>query len=159
MVCFQGITARCCRLPHPPLSAQNLTAAKRDTPALAIPDIGWRLWPDRQADWKNDTIYLPEDVHLASLPVNPPTGGWQSLNTTQGIPVTLPTTVEQYFWGLQGMRPYKDEYRFETADDEVKNGAYYGVSWWWRTIEIPASFQGKRIFLHVRGARQRAEVY
>ena len=91
--------------------------------------------------------------------MNPPSGGWDALSATQGIPVTLPCTVEQYFWGLQGMRPYKDEYRFETADDEVKNGAYYGVSWWWRNLDIPASFAGKRIFLHVRGARQRAEVY
>jgi beta-galactosidase len=33
------------------------------------------------------------------------------------------------------------------------------VSWWWREIEIPAAMHGKRIFLHVRGARLRAEVY
>jgi hypothetical protein len=39
------------------------------------------------------------------------------------------------------------------------NGAYFGVSWWWREIEIPASMAGKRIFLHVRGAHLRAEVY
>ncbi len=117
------------------------------------------MWPDEKAEWKNDTIYLPDDVPLASLPVNPPTGGWDALSISQGIPVTLPCTVEQYFWGLQGMRLYHDEYRFETADDDVRNGAYYGVSWWWRTIEIPAAFQGKRIFLRIRGARQRAEVY
>jgi hypothetical protein len=141
-----------------PLAAQN-AAMPHDVNLIAIPDAGWRLWPDQKAEWKNDTVYLPEDVHLASLPVNAPTGGWDALNTTQGIPVTLPCTVEQYFWGLTGMRPYHDEYRFETADDEVKNGAYYGVSWWWRTLEVPAAFQGKRIFLHIRGARQRAEVY
>jgi hypothetical protein len=144
---------------HIPLAAQAHSAAPRDSGIVAIADSGWRMWPDQKAEWKNDTIYLPDDVHLASLTVNPPTGGWEALNVTQGIPVTLPCTVEQYFWGLQGMRPYHDEYRFETADDEVKNGAYYGVSWWWRTIEIPAAFYGKRIFLRVRGARQRAEVY
>ena len=144
-----------------PLSAQNPahTSAPHDTNALAIPDSGWRLWPDQKAEWKSDTIYLPEDVNLAGLPINSPTGGWDTLSATQGIPVTLPCTVEQYFWGLQGMRPYHDEYRFETTDDEVKNGAYYGVSWWWHTINIPASFAGKRIFLHIRAARQRAEVY
>ncbi len=139
-------------------SAQNPTAP-HTADAFAIPDTSWRIWPDQAADWKNDTIYLPEDVHLASLPVNPPTGGWDALTATQGIPVTLPCSVEQYFWGLQGMRPYKDEYRFETSDDEVKNGAYYGVSWWWRTVDIPGVLKGKRIFLHVRAARQRAEVY
>jgi hypothetical protein len=146
-----------------PLAAQNAAAPRNadDVAAnvVAIPDSGWRLWPDQKAAWKDDTVYLPEDVHLASPPVNPPTGGWDALSATQGIPVTLPCTVEQYFWGLTGMRPYHDEYRSETSDDEVKNGAYYGVSWWWRTLEIPAAFAGKRIFLHVRGARQRAEVY
>ncbi len=144
-----------------PLAAESPASASapHDADTFAIPDTGWRLWPDQHAEWKNDTIFLPDEVHLASLPVNPPTGGWDVLSTTQGIPVTLPCTVEQYFWGLQGMRPYKDEYRFETADDEVKNGAYYGVSWWWRNLTIPAAFAGKRIFLRVRGARQRAEVY
>ncbi len=141
-----------------PLAAQDAAAA-RSAGAVAVPDSGWRMWPDQKAEWQNDTVYLPEDVHLASLPVNPPTGGWDALNAGQGIPVTLPSTVEQYYWGLTGMRPYHDEYRFETSDDEVKNGAYYGVSWWWRTLEIPAAFEGKRIFLRVRGARQRAEVY
>ncbi len=144
--------------------AAEIAAAPRnanhvDANVIAVPDSGWRLWPDQKAEWKNDTVYLPEDVHLASLPVNPPTGGWEALTVTQGIPVTLPCTVEQYFWGLTGMRPYHDEYRFETADNEVKNGAYYGVSWWWHALEIPAAFEGQRIFLRVRGARQRAEVY
>jgi hypothetical protein len=127
--------------------------------AVAIPDDGWRLWTDTAATWKDDAIYLPEDVVLEKLPRNPPTGGWQSLHAEQGIAVTLPTTVEQFYWGLQGLRPYHDEYKFEADDPVVRNGAYYGVSWWWRDIEIPSQFQGKRIRLHIRGARQRAEVY
>jgi hypothetical protein len=46
------------------------------------------------------------------------------------------------------------------ADDNIpQNGAYFGVSWWHRPIDIPAKMQGKRIFLHIRGARLRAEVY
>ena len=144
----------------PLLAGQTpLAHTQHDANSVAVPDTGWRLWPDPKAEWKNDTIYLPEDVELAKLPVNQPTGGWEALNATQGIPVELPATVEQYYWGLQGLRPYQDEYRFETTDDGVKNGAYYGVSWWWRQIQIPANFAGKRIFLRVRGARQRAEVY
>jgi beta-galactosidase len=158
---FLEVSAAALAASQIPLAADALAPApvRHDSDALVIPDTGWRLWPDEQAEWKNDIIYLPDDVQLASLPVNPPTGGWDALSAAQGIPVTLPCTVEQYYWGLQGMRPYHDEYRFETTDDEVKNGAYYGVSWWWRTTQIPASFQGKRIFLRVRGARQRAEVY
>jgi hypothetical protein len=126
---------------------------------VAVPDTEWRMWPDQKADWKDDTIYLPDDVHLGSLPVNPPTGGWSALSPQLGIPVSLPATVEQFFWGLEGFRPYKDEYKFEATDPEVENGAYYGVSWWWREIDIPASYAGRRILLHIRGARQRAEVY
>jgi hypothetical protein len=126
---------------------------------ISVPDAGWRMWPDQKAAWKDDTVYLPEDVHLEKLPVNPPTGGWIALSAPLGIPVSLPATVEQFFWGIDGFRPYKDEYKFETTDPEVKNGAYYGVSWWWRDIQIPAPFAEKFIFLHIRGTRQRAEVY
>ena len=148
----------------PPSAGQNLLnfsarSIRYSAREMAIPDAGWRMWPDRDAVWKDDTIYLPEDVHLERLPVNLPTGGWAALSAQQGIATTLPATVEQYFWGIDGFRPYKDEYKFEATDPEVRNGAYYGVSWWWREVEIPASFQGKRILLHIRGARQRAEVY
>ena len=69
--------------------------------------------------------------------------------------MTLPGTVEQHFWGKFGAgddgkpRPYTpDEYRYAADDPVPQNGAYFGVSWWWREIEIPASMQGKRIFLH-----------
>jgi beta-galactosidase len=74
--------------------------------------------------------------------------------------------VEQHFWGKYGAgadgkpRSYTpDEYRYAADDQGPRNGAYFGVSWWWREIKIPAEMQGKRIFLHVRGARLRAEVY
>ncbi len=124
-----------------------------------MPDRGWHLCLDRRASWKDDTIYLPEDVHLDSLPVNAPTGGWAALSDEHSVAVTLPATAEQFFWGIDGFHTYQNEYKFETTDDEVKNGAYYGVSWWWRSLEIPAKFAASRILLHLRGARQRAEVY
>jgi hypothetical protein len=144
-------------------AAYQVIGVSRTTPfganGLMIADEGWRMWPDTKADWKNDEIFLPEDVDLSKLPLNAPTGGWEVLDQSLGTALTLPATVEQYHWGLTGFRPYHDEYRFETTDSDVKNGAYYGVSWWWREIEIPASFKGRRILLHVRSARQRAEVY
>ncbi len=132
--------------------------------SLVIPDDKWNLWIDQAAPWQDDEIYLPDDVDLKKLPVNPPTGGWESLYARAGGPdyqfVTLPATVEQYFWGKFGLRPYTpEEYRFAADDPVPQNGAYRGVSWWWRNIEIPASMRGKRIFLHIRGARMRAEVY
>jgi beta-galactosidase len=125
-----------------------------------IPDDGWRLWVDDKAPWLDDTIYLPNDVELKSLPVNPPTDGWDMLSESSGIAVTLPSTVEQHFWGKFGSRSYtQDEYAWAASDPVPQNGAYRGVSWWWRDIEIPKSFEGRRIILTVRGARMRAEVY
>src|SRR6185437_2372488 len=152
-----------------------------------IPDEGWRLWIDDKAAWQNDDIFLPEDVSWGSgehdgklcgkgqpLPVNAPTGGWAALTHDTGLEVTLPTSVEQHFWGKYGAgpdgkpRPYTpEEYRYAAtdppkppADDDVpQNGAYFGVSWWFRPIEIPLSMKAKRIFLHIRGAHLRAEVY
>ena len=124
-----------------------------------IPDVGWRLWVDEKAAWKEDTIYLPEDVKLAKLPVNAPTGGWGALGA-EGLAVTLPGTVEQHYWGKFGSRPYTpEEYRYAADDPIPQNGAYFGVSWWYRAIDIPAAMAGKRIFLRVRGAHLRAEVY
>jgi beta-galactosidase len=91
------------------------------------------------------------------------------LTPEAGKEILLPTTVEQHFWGKFGSRPYTpEEYRYAApaqnaappADDDVpQNGAYFGVSWWYRKIDIPAAMQGKCIFLHVRGAHLRAEVY
>jgi hypothetical protein len=126
---------------------------------LQVPDAGWKLWPDAKAEWRQDALYLPNDVNLAKLPVNAPTGGWESLDS-HGIAVTLPATVEQYYWGKFGLRPYTPgEYGYTETDPEVKNGNYEGVSWWTRSVEIPASFAHKLVLLHLRGARQRAEIY
>jgi beta-galactosidase len=130
--------------------------------ALAAEDIstaGWRLWPDRQAAWQNDTLYLPSEVQLDKMPVNPPTGGWNALSDTQGIPVTLPSTVEEHFWGAFGVRPYALNEAQKGPKTAFPNGNYLGVSWWWRTIQ-PATFQrGQRVIVSFRGARLRAEVY
>ncbi len=126
---------------------------------VAIPDTGWKLWPDTQATWKDDPLYLPDEVDLTKLPVNPPTGGWPVLNDAQGTPVTLPSTVEQHDWGKFGFRPYQHNYTFASTDKDVQNGNYEGVSWWWRDLDVPADFAHKVVLLHIRGARQRAEVY
>nr|WP_295106100.1 sugar-binding domain-containing protein [uncultured Caulobacter sp.] len=129
-------------------------------PSLALPDDGWRLWIDQGAAWKDDVIHLPGTFELARLPVNPPTGGWGALASGEAITVTLPTTVEQHFWGAFGARPYgADEYRYAEDDDVPRYGAYKGVSWWSRTVDIPASAKGQRVMLNIRGARMRAEVF
>jgi hypothetical protein len=135
-----------------------------------IPDDDWRLWIDEKAEWKNDPLFLPEDITVdangilhgkgAPLHVNEPAGGWGTLRANNGINVTLPTTVEQHHWGKFGQRPYTpEEYRYAADDPIPQNGAYLGVSWWGKEIHIPADWKGKHIFLHIRGARLRAEVF
>ena len=142
------------------LPSWKALAAGVSDATVAIPDDGWRLWPDTQAEWENDEIFLPEEVDLAVLPVHAPTGGWEALSSKQGIPVTLPASVEQYYWGRLGSRPYtKAEYEYADKDHGVMNGAYRGVSWFWRDIELPSAAHGKRVSLCIRGFRQRVEVY
>ena len=140
-----------------PLVASEAAPAATET-HIVVPDDGWQLVIDRAAQWQSDEIFLPEDVRLDKLPVHAPTGGWASLKT--GLAVTLPTTVEQHYWGQFGSRPYApDEYRYADDDPVPQNGAYVGVSWWVKDIAIPAAARGKRVILTVRGARQRAEVF
>jgi hypothetical protein len=141
--------------------AASFVASTHAAPVLLdVPDTGWRLWIDREAAYRDDPLYLPSQVDLAKLPVNPPTGGWQALDDAASRIVTLPTTVEEHFWGAFGTRPYTaDEYRYAEDDPVPQNGAYRGVSWWSRSIDIPAAARGQRVLLHIRGARLRAEIY
>ncbi|HEX4084478.1 MAG TPA: malectin domain-containing carbohydrate-binding protein [Chthoniobacteraceae bacterium] len=119
-------------------------------------DDQWRLWLDTGAAWKDDTVYLPGDIDLAKLPVNAPTGGWDALAPTAGIPVTLPGTVEEHYWGkppLPTANPKKPE-------DVVRLGSpYIGVSWWYRAFTPPALHPGEHLVFSFPGARLRAEVY
>jgi beta-galactosidase len=168
---LQSATAATLAAKLNPASTQNPTPT---TPypenGTLIPDDGWRLWIDEKAEWKNDPLFLPEDITVDSngilhgkgspLPVNEPTGGWGLLDHLTGVNVTLPTTVEQHHWSKFGHRPYTpEEYRYAADDPIPQNGAYLGVSWWGRELHIPAEWKGKRIFLHIRGARLRAEVF
>jgi beta-galactosidase len=142
------------------LQSKSVLAAGRFEPVVVIPDDGWRLWPDTEAEWEHDEIFLPDELNLASLPAHPPSGGWEKLNPQQGIPITLPASVEQYYWGRLGSRPYtKAEYEYADADPRVMNGAYRGVSWFWREFDLPPAARGKQVTLCIRGCRQRVEVF
>lgn len=138
-----------------------LTAALSVLRAEDISASGWRLWPDQQAAWKDDAVYLPSEVDLSKMPVNPPTGGWQVLNDQQGIGVTLPSTVEEHFWGKLngGPRPYAKNEAQKGPQTSFPNGNYLGVSWWWKQIQVPDFKPGQRVIVSFRGARLRAEVY
>ena len=86
---------------------------------------GWRLWLDHGAVWANDRVYMPP-VDLSKLPVNPPTCGWDRLNTVFDNTVDVPGTVEQHYWGAIG------------GSIPDVGGDYRGVSWWSRTFNLPA---------------------
>ena len=92
------------------------------------------------------------------MPVNPPSGGWEVLHQKQGIPVTLPSTVEEYYWGKLQDKPYGPATTVNPVKSQT-NGSYVGVSWWWRTFHAPELAPGERLVAHFRGARLRAEVY
>jgi len=45
----------------------------------SVPDDDWMLWVDHNAEWRDDPIFLPQEVLLGDLPVPTPTGGWPVL--------------------------------------------------------------------------------
>ena len=106
---------------------------------------GWRLWRDRDADWTNDDLYLPP-VTIAELPVNPPSCGWEHLDVVCDRKVSVPGTVEEYFWGDNG-------------NPIGLAGDYRGVSWWSTTFTLYQELRGKRIAIAFDSVNLRAEVF
>ncbi len=102
---------------------------------------GWRLWHDKQAAWQQDELFFPAP-DISKLPVNPPTGGWEVLNADRGREVFVPGTVEEYLQEVAG-----------------PEGDLTGVSWWYRTVVIPAASSPRRVLLRFESVRMRAEVY
>jgi hypothetical protein len=134
----------------------NSQCARASVQGAANLDTGWRLWLDRQAAWRDDPIYLPEDVDLKKLPVNPPTGGWAALSDDAGIAVSLPATVEQFYFGKPPARTAASTKPSEIVSAE---GNYLGVSWWYRPFVAPALTQGQRLVFYFPAGRLRSEVY
>ncbi len=136
-------------------SQRTAQAASPGRPAGNL-NSGWRLLLDDQAKWQDDTLYLPDEVHMAQMPINPPTGGWASLSSSAGIPVTLPSTVEEHYWGKAPSGVPKSN---SPTDIVNTQGNYLGVSWWYRPFNAPALRPGERLVFSFPGARMRAEVY
>jgi hypothetical protein len=106
----------------------------------------WKLWLDQTALWYDDDIYLPP-VNISTLPVNPPSCGWDALSEVKRLNVSVPGTVEEHYWGaIGGAIP-------DTA------GNYVGVSWWSTTFELGQSLRGKRITIWFESVNLRAEVF
>lgn len=124
------------------VSGMALLAAEPACPRqeLSLDGPGWKAWLDREAAWQDDTLYAPGEFKLAELPATPPTGGWETL-AAQGTPCATPACVEQLF--AQGDPWWR----------------YHGVSWFVKSIEIPAGWQGKHVRLDIARARLRVEVF
>lgn len=116
---------------------------------ITLPSTGWKLWLDKDAEWKNDPLFLPP-VDISKLPVNKPTCGWNNLFTSHSLEVNVPGTVEEFCWDtLSGQ-----------AGGLGTSGNYEGVSWWGKEFTIPQEAKNKRIKLYFKGGvRQRAEVF
>jgi hypothetical protein len=97
---------------------------------LDLTGPGWRAWRDTEAEWRDDPLALPGEVDLQALPVHPPTGGWDTLDGV-GRPCSLPASVEEIFSDGSGV------------------WTYHGVTWFWRDVEIPASW-GERVVRRLR---------
>ena len=104
----------------------------------------WKLWLDKQAQWKNDELQIHSDK-FESLKNNAPSCGWNQL-MQNGIELTLPATVEEHFWA-KSENPYG------------VSGDYVGVSWFTTTLNIPKEKADKNIFLEFESVRLRAEVF
>src|SRR6185437_981692 len=70
--------------------APVLVARASNRTEMDLSGLGWRLWLDKDAKWESDELFLPP-VDVAKLPVNAPTGGWESL--AGGRKVSVPGTV------------------------------------------------------------------
>lgn len=107
--------------------------------------LKWTIRLDEEAKWQDDSlfVYPPEPEYLS---INIPTSGWDWLYDQPGEDVTLPATVEQYFWNRDN-NPYG------------VCGNYVGVSWFSTKVQVPENFSGKRIVIWFESVRMRAEVF
>ncbi len=109
-----------------------------------ISTLQWKLWLDKKAEWRDDKLFL-QPYNLKLVPVNTPSCGWNALRS-EGKTISLPATVEEYFWGENG-HPFGI------------SGDYVGVSWFSTEMIIPGKLKGKRILLSFESVRMRAEIY
>jgi len=85
---LEGTAAAALATQFKPARAQSKISEAYPENGTLIPDEGWHLWLDHKAEWKNDEIFLPEDITQDAdgvirgkgkpLPVNVPTGGWEA---------------------------------------------------------------------------------
>lgn len=140
----------------------------------------WKLWLDRAAAWRDDTLYInPVDtakikagegdwlkpVDVKGMTAAGPSCGWDQLFASSvpwqsaekawkdpalALGVSVPGTVEGYFFDAIS----------GSRKGQGGSGDYKGVSWWGKRFTVPASAKGRRIALAFReGVRHRAEIF
>jgi beta-galactosidase len=107
---------------------------------IDLTEIGWRVWMDKDATWKNDTLYLPSEVDMKKIRINPPTCGWNNLYQT-GVESKLPVCVEELFSGGNS------------------SWTYHGVSWFTAQLDVPDDWKEKVVRLNVGKKNLRIEIY
>ncbi len=100
----------------------------------------WSVWLDSSALWKDDQLFLPGEVKLDEMPVNAPSNGWENLYRNNTVTCSLPATAELLFGN---------------ANDWI----YHGVSWYVTKVNIPSSWEGKKISISAGNYRFRIEIY
>lgn len=103
-------------------------------------NIKWKVWLDKEAEWQNDKLILPEDLDLSKLKVNIPLCGWDSLYNIVGKECFLPTTIEEQF-GVS------------------HDWTYHGVSWFYSSFNISDDWNGKRVLLNIAKYNHRIEIF
>lgn len=100
----------------------------------------WKVWLDKEAEWKNDKLYLPDEFELSEMPLNKPSCGWMEMYNSKGENCKLPTTVEE---------------QFGTSHDWI----YNGVSWFYTTFNLTDEWNGKSVWLDIEKYNHRVEVF
>lgn len=118
----------------------QVTTDKQPRPAINLAGNSWKVWLDTAATWKEDKLYLPDEIDLPSMPVNPPSCGWKELDS-KGKVCQIPASVEEIFSG------------------GINSWIYHGVSWFWTRMVVPEEWKSKAVILDVGKARLRMEVY
>lgn len=100
----------------------------------------WRVWLDEKATWKDDTLYLPNEVDLQYIKANAPGCGWKDIYQT-GMISNLPVCVEELF------------------SNGKPDWTYHGVSWFTTQFEVPNDWKEKVVRLTIGKKNLRLEIY
>ncbi len=137
-----------------------IACGEKNLKTLVIPDENWSLWLDTLAEWRNDRVFLPGNVDWANIPVNLPSGGWNTLHDTNAVVVDLPATVEGAVCVSDTIDCcVRKEYRDKESGLYFTQVFYSGVSWWGKSFHIPKSFTADSVVLQLQTLGMRTEVF